>query len=603
MNVTLNYIPGVEESYHISGVEALLRECSLGDYKEIQKSIISLLLVFWRDQLPDNTKAVLSALISYKRALENGPSKVRAVATATMVQLSKSPSVRFDCLLESKEGQFSGNGIFEHQDRAVEWKNMVEVVKQVLRKTQIDLEILVEVYRTTSNPQDVVKLLSYISGHSVETIDTFHLVARAPLVEYSEGQNIGLHLARLEEVLNNKHELKFHHLSPRAIQEWFFLLLASSQDEDTTKSMTLLLHALPYCVNKLKGVATDSLKSSLSSTDDEEIISAIHDQIKVLIKTTESRSEENDWPTLNAVMKFAASDQIQEPIPILRLAILNWMAITKPGPIDVADVVKACAQFALGFTRVSESVQGITYNLLRSFTERHGFDLAPVLVQLLGADGSSYKWTDSLEGEELDLFVTIANRTITRKKHHLVAYCTRTEATAKSRALAIRLAPALTYDQACHVINCLQGEELELFLEAVRKETFPRDNRALIYESLRKKRLYLAVKLFAQYNLPLLKQVLTQFKELLHKKNGLEVTNEDKETVRVLFKAQWFNDTEIAIEVAKLTDLLTEIVNKCWLEDEITKEMIDEKVRGIKVQPRPVQTARSPGSPIALQIN
>jgi len=418
-----------------------------------------------------------------------------------------------------------------------------------------------------------------------------------PLQAVLEGHNVDDYISYLDRVLTGKSKVAFSSFSDEAKQAVVLLLFATTCQEDE-KSASLLLCAIPYCINNLRNVTSGRLTASLTGSE-EDIKGAIHRQIgKFLLSRPKVSDEQDAWPSVNQLLRHIAANQMQEPMLLLTRALVSWKRDASPTPKQAALAIRCFAQFAEGFTEVGDSVHDITHHLLLSLVtssiEKKGLFLVNVLFHLEKMEGKELtptgpSWTETLDDDELSLFSSLLTGSDIDAKIYkeLFSHYTREGATDKSLALAVHITPALEIRQIKQLISRLNEPLTALFIQVVTSTTFPPKKYPQIVASLfhakTVKSLLLAVRLMPSLYLHDLVNVIAQLDELTPA--SCAPTEEHRAIVRSLNQAVWHIAKEFVIHTTlderahKLLQSLHALTAKLLLENEFSPTHWEQKLQ------------------------
>lgn len=448
------------------------------------------------------------------------------------------------------------------------------------------------------------------SKELADRIKTALILQKVPLDDFLNKRTIAPYLECLEQVLLGKKYQRFCDLSPQLLQANFLLLLAGSATEQYSHCLTLLLRALPYCVHHLVGICSNELTASLSGSEDD-IMLALRGRIEAFLDQNQPQEPllNDGWLTVNDVLRYIASSQDEEPLELLKKSLLTWKTLADPDSKTVALAIRVCADFANGLTHLEESVQGIAYNLLDSLLQdderqlkriQSAEQLNPlfmirVFFWVLNGyaetplDGKNPSWTESLEGQELEIFACMANSTRAKKQTSttLFKHYTRNNASPKSLLLACKIAPSLTGGQLQKLVVRLQEPQLSLLIEELNSPIFPENSKSDLFWYFYKQNtvssLLLASRMYKVMGLSRLMLLLKALDKL--ETYSIDENKVHKELLKCLVHSSWACDTEITLYTSEdpksieLVGLICKLANRFWLEAEITDEFCRNKIR------------------------
>lgn len=441
-----------------------------------------------------------------------------------------------------------------------------------------------------------------------DRIKTAIMLQEVPLNAFLNKLDITGYLQCLEQVLLGKKHQRFCDLSPQLLKANFLLLLACSATEDYSRCLTLLLLALPYCVHHLGGICSDELTASLSGSE-EDIQYALYGRIEDFLEQNQApESPSNEWLSVNQVLRYIASAEVEEPLVLLNRSLTTWKTLADPDPKTVALAIRVCADFANGLTRLEDSVQAIAYNLLDCLVQndenqrkrvqpKEPVDplfMIKVFFWVLNGyaevplNGKNPTWTESLDGQELEIFARLANsgRAKEQARNALFSHYTRKDASIRSLLLAVKIAPSLTGEQLKKLIERLQEPQISLLIEELNDPLFPEKSKSdlfwYFYKINTPSSLLLAARMYKVMGLSRLMLLLRALDRLAP--YSMDTTEEHKQLLTCLANSSWACDSEITIyttEDAKsieLVDLICKLAGRFWLEGEITADFCRKKL-------------------------
>ncbi len=504
-----------------------------------------------------------------------------------------------------------------------------------------ELDIFIAIVTSPHTPEHVRnEILQTYKNESATTktrelaqrIEDTMLLKNVPLKAFLAGENVDAYLNCLYSMLRGYKRQKFHEFSPHNMRANFLLFLACSVRKNDSNSLTLLLLSLPYCIQYLDGLCSNALSQSIDGSE-EDLTTALAGRIEDFLHEEETLEQStNEWPSINQVLRHIAASQIEDPLLLLQNAVVAWNVVAKPDPKAIAIALRACADFAHGFTHAEESIQSIAYSLLESLArddeKRLGasgsldFDelfMIKALFRLLKLDGRELDgknpgWTTTLEGQELELFISLANspRATKPTRAALFPYYTKNGASEKCHFLAIRIAPNLAFDQLLQLARKLEEPSLSLFVDTVNSQKFPHDYRERLVRHFFNLKTIEGLSFAARISPCLGPSWLTAFLRTLDETTpSICVTEQHQHTLRHLCNARWLNDKQTTLftldddKTRELLALLNKVTNKFWLEEELTadffqskiKILLEDTLRAGKRSPSPEASLR----PIALK--
>ncbi len=392
-------------------------------------------------------------------------------------------------------------------------------------------------------------------------------------------------LVKLHAMFTSNTKERFDQLRSERIQALFlWLLLGSTLKDDKNRDISchlVLLYALPYCIDHLQGLATDSLKSSLNGSDGG-ITRALCQTMNELSLTGSIAPTSNEWNEINKLLCRVIAPRTEKPFCILKESLCYWYARTVPSGRRIARVLAIFEQFAQGFLvpeldichRLLKELVIYDNKLLqfrKTSLEAHEHLLIQVLASLLNKDPLSPVWLKNLEGKELESFLAVAESIRCRKYLSEIVFpiCITEESGEKGLSLAIRLCPYIPDHLLLTLYyRCCERGLKEIFIQTARAPNFPEKRREWLFHQL----YYSDPEGAARFY-----QIIPGNTLLLLLNRLSLVTEPYPNLLKYLcFDAPWAIDSN---SKEKVISLFLQLVKKCGLDTEISLKELESKLK------------------------
>ncbi len=343
---------------------------------------------------------------------------------------------------------------------------------------------------------ELVRLCLEADGEDTKSRE---LAATIIVRAFTGKKSVEAFLSELHFMFTNNPQSRFDKQKPERIEAIFlWLLLGSTLKEDQNRAISchlVLLYALPYCIDYLQGLASDSLTKSVDGSD-IEIKRALCETINELSLTGSIAPTSADWEQINKLICRVIAPRTTAPLETLVPSLCYWYARTNPSGRRIARVLSIFEQFVHGVGKQEEHVAHLLFRELVSYdnkllavrpgnrSEPDGF-FVTAFAQIVDQDMTNPSWIQTLSEVEQKTFFALSQNNRSRRYLNVELFPKCFQDYEKDLPWALSLCPSLDVMNLLKVAQgCTVTNKPALFIEAMKSRAISEKTRDAIFQHL-----------------------------------------------------------------------------------------------------------------------